>query len=208
MSGRALASGNVSHINSRNTHPVLMANFQFTGSPPVYVHSGLGNIIYDGNTYLGVGSLGGVDGLEETEALVPAPVRVSLSGLDPAFFAEALNAANYGDKATLYIGYRNDDGTLVDEPWIFYRGRIEHSRVIKGVENVVVMTIQHELAVLNKKTGTKFTDEEQQRRYPGDTAFQFVQDMATIQLKWGRSGAGAGNRRERGPAPGGDWNIP
>lgn len=188
MTGRAFASGNVTHINSRNTHAVLLAKFLFTGSAPVYVHSGLGTIAFEGNNYLGVGDLGGIEGLEETEALIPAPVRVSLNALNSTFFTEALNAANYGDKVTLYIAYKNDNGTLVDEPWIFYRGRVETSRIVKGAENLAVFTIQHELAVLGKKTGAKYTDEEQQRRYPGDTAFSHITQMDSISLLWGRRG--------------------
>lgn len=204
---RAMASGNVAHINSRQTHPVMMANFQFTGSGPVYVHSGLGTITYDGNNYVGVGNYGGVEGLEETEALVPAPVRLSLSGLTSEFFTEALNAANYGDRVTLYVGYRDDVGQLIDEPWIFYRGRVVSSQLTKGSENRVIITIQHVLAILRKKTNTRYTDEEQQRRYPGDNAFKHVEKVADITLNWGRRGARV-NNNDRIPGPGDNWEIP
>lgn len=196
---RQLSGTNVAHINSRHTHPVLMAKLLF--STPVYVHSGLGIITFETNDYLGVGTLGGVAGLEETEALVPAAIVLSLDGLNSDVFDEALNSANYGDKVTLNIAYRNDDGTLIDDPWIFYRGRVENSRLTRGSNNSVAVTIQHELAVLNKRTNTKFTDEEQQRRFTGDTAFKRVEQMETVQLTWGRRDERIGGDRDGIPGP-------
>lgn len=198
---RAMASGNIAHINSRRTHPVMMGKFLFSGSGPVYVHTGLGTIPYEGNDYLGVGSYGRIEGLEETQALVPAPVRISLSAFPSEFFNEALNSAAYGDKVTLYVAYRNDDGSLIDDPWIFYRGRIESSRVSKGSENTVHLVIQHSLSILKRKTGTRYTHEEQNRRFPGDNAFRHIEKMEDIQLLWGRSRSGAGGGG--GQTPGG-----
>lgn len=195
---RTLATGNVTHIDSRHTHPVAMAKMLF--DTPIYLHSGLGTISYEGNDYLGVGEFGGVSSVEETEAVVPSSIVLQLSGLSSSLFAEALNASNYGDKVTLYVAYRNDDGTLVDDPWVFYRGRVESANLTRGADNSIRITVQHDLAVLNQQTGTKFTDEEQQKRYSGDTAFSRVQQMQLVQLIWGVSGVtGQGDRG--GPNP-------
>lgn len=185
MAARTIASLNTAHIDTRHTHPVIMGKFLFT--VPVYAHSGLGIINFEGNDYLGVGRVAGLEGLEESTAIVPTAVTVQLDGLSSDFFDEALNSANYGDKVTLYLGYRNDDGTLIDEPWILYRGRVESPRLRRGAENTISFTIQHELAVLKKTIGTKFSDEEQQRRYPGDTAFARIEQMSTVELIWGRA---------------------
>jgi hypothetical protein len=177
---------------------------KFLFDVPVYVHSGLGTITFESDAYLGVGALGGIDGLEETEALIPAPISLSLDGLKSEFFDEALNAANYGDKTTLYWGYRDDPGDLIDEPWVMYRGRVETSKVVRGLQNTVRIVVQHELAVLNKKTNTKYTNEEQQRRYPGDNAFARIEQMSTVQLSWGRNDEfQGGGGRPVGPGPGG-----
>lgn len=202
---RSLSTGNITHIDGRNTHPVVLVKFLF--DTPVFVHSGLGNISFEGDTYLGVGALGGISGLEETEALIPAPISLSLDGLSTDFFDEALNAANYGDKVTLFLGYRDDTGVLIDEPWVMYRGRVETSKVVRGSEvNIVLITVQHELAALNKRTNTKYTNEEQQRRYPSDNAFNRVEQMSTIQLTWGRrdqfQGGGGRGGGAVGPIPG------
>ncbi len=196
---RSLASGNVTHINTRDTHPVAMARMLF--DTPVYLHSGLGTIPYDGNDYLGVGRLGGISGAEETEAIVPSQITLQLDGLTSDLFDEALNAANYGDKVTLFVGYRDDDGDLIDTPWVFYRGRVEKSGLVRGNDNSIRIVIQHELAVLNQQIGTKYTDEEQQRRYPGDTAFSRVDQVEVMQLTWGNKVVYVGAPTFRPPGP-------
>jgi hypothetical protein len=187
MAGRALDAATMSHIDTGHTHPTLMAKMMF--DTPSYAHTGLGNIIYDGNTYLGLGKVAGVAGLEESESLVPAAIRLSLNGLDPDLLAEVLDSSTFGSRITLMIGYRQDDGLLVPSttPWIFYKGRVENADSTRGKNNSISITIQHDLAVLSRKVGSKYTNEEQQRRYPGDTAFQHIEKMATItkQLNWG-----------------------
>jgi hypothetical protein len=209
---RSLGATNLSHIDSGHTHPVLMGKFLFDGGA-VYAHTGLGTIVFESNNYLGVGSLAGLSGLEETESIVPAPVKVQLNGLDSALTLEALDAANYGAKVTLYIGYRNDDGTLIADPWVFYKGRVENSNLIRGVANSINVTIQHDLAILNRNIGTKYTDEEQQRRYSGDLAFETVDQTAVVaqDLFWGRStgigSGGSGAEDPRVPPRGGDTEL-
>jgi hypothetical protein len=193
MTSRTLAAANVTQIDSRQTHPVAMAKMEF--SVPIYLHSGLGTILWDGDNYLGVGTYGGVSGVEETEAIVPSAITLQLSGLSQDLFDEALNSSNYGDLVTLFVGYRDDDGSLVADPYVFYKGHVEKSGLQIGDENSVNVIIQHELAVLRESIGTKFTDEDQQRKFPGDTAFSRVEQVELVKLDWGsrpNSGSGGG----------------
>lgn len=181
---RSLAAATKTHVEGTHVHPVIMARIDF--ATPVYVHTGLGTINFESNDYLGVGTLGGLSGLAETESLVPSPVTMSLSGLDTNLFTEALDAASYGDRVFLHIAYRNDDGSVIGTPWNFYKGRVEHSNLDRGREgNTVSIVVQHALAILNKSIGTRYTDESQQKKYPGDLAFNFVHTMPGLQLTWG-----------------------
>lgn len=184
--GRSLNATNVSHIDSGHTHPVLMGKFEF--DTPVYAHTGLGTINWGGNDYLGVGDLSGFSGTEESETIVPNAVRVQLNGLDAGLLADSLDSTTYGSRVTLYVGYRNDDGSLIADPWIFYKGLLENSNLVRGSENSINLVVQHVLAVLKRSVGRKYTDEEQQKEYPGDTAFNKVQQMETVakDLLWGR----------------------
>jgi hypothetical protein len=152
---------------------------------PVYAHSGIGTIIYDGNSYLGVGALGAVSDADESEDLAPSPLTLTLSGVDAALVSEALDSATYGDVVTIYEGYRQDDGTLVDDPWVVWKGTYEYGSVSLDKDSSVSNIIKHDLAALSEKDGGRFTDEDQQVRYTGDIGFQYITDSAGVKLIWG-----------------------
>jgi hypothetical protein len=196
---RGLSSANQTEIGAAHLHEVVLVKLEF--DTPVYVHSGIGTITYDSNDYLGVGDFGGVSETRESESLGPAPITLQLSGVDSSLIGEALDSGNYGDVVTIYVGYRQDDGTLVADPWVVWKGWYENSAIQLGTEdNVIAITCQHDLAVLEEADGGKFTDEDQKRRFSGDTGFEYVHEMRDIKLNWG-GGVVTGNLRRRSKRP-------
>jgi len=173
---------NIAEVDADHLHEVLMVKLEF--DTPVYVHSGIGIITFESNDYLGIGAFGAVSQARESDVLTPSPVTLQLSGVDTTQIAEALNAGTYGDVVTMYEGYRQDDGTLVDDPWLFFRGWYEYGTVILGAENTISIRVQHALSILNEKKGTRFTDEDQFRVYAADVGFQYIHTMATLKLFW------------------------
>lgn len=184
-------------------HEVVMVKMEF--DTPVYAHSGYGTITFDGNDYAGVGQLGSVSDTRESEVLGPTPMQLGLSGVDSSLIAEALTSGRYGDAITVYIGYRQDDGTLVQAPWIAWKGTFEYATLTAGEDNSINITCQHDLAILEESESSRYTDEDQQRRYSGDTGFEYVARIATQKLVWGGgpvvtgSGGGGGGGTNRPP---------
>ena len=180
---RDISATNLAEINASHIQPVTMVNLGF--DTPVYVHSGIGTITYDGNDYLGVGQLGAVGNMGESEDLTPSPLSLTLSGVDSSLVSEALDSGNYGDVVTIYEGYRQDDGTLVDDPWVVWKGAYEFSSVSLDKSSIISVTIKHDLSALSEKDGGRYSDEDQQVRFSGDVGFQFVADTSGIKLHWG-----------------------
>jgi len=188
---RGLSATNQTEIAKASLQPILMAKLEF--GTPVYVHTGIGTITFDGNDYLGVGDFGGASDVRETEVLGPSPLTLSLSGIDSSLVTEALDSGAYGDVITLYEGYKQDDGTLVADPWIVWKGWFEYSQLQRGGENTVSIICTHDLAVLEEKDGRRFTDEDQQDEFSGDLGFEFVHDSVGKKLSWGARIASAGS---------------
>ena len=152
-----------------------------------------------GNTYLGVGDFGSISEARESEALSPASINLSLSGIDSNLITEAQEAGRYRDAVTIYEGYRQDDGTLVDDPWIVWKGWFEYAGITVGEDSSVSLTCHHDLSVLTDKDGTRFSDEDQLQRYSGDRFLQFVTDQHGLKLVWG--GTRVRDRSGADPAP-------
>jgi hypothetical protein len=200
---RTLSSANLTEIAADHLHVVILVKFLF--DTPAYVHSGIGSITYDGNTYTGVGDLGSIDSVGESEDLRPMNVRLSMSGVSSQYITEALDSGNYGDVITIYKGYRQDDGTLVDDPWILWSGTYEHAQILEDDTATVTITAVHDLAILDEADGSRFTDEDQKQRYASDNGFEYVHLQAEMKLMWGGrptqpsglgTGAGSSNGRE------------
>lgn len=197
---RGLSANNLAEISAAHLTPVALVKFEF--DTPVYVHSGIGTITYDGNAYTGVGTFGNVSQARESELLSPAPLTFSIAATEAALVAEALDAGNFRDKVTLYIGYRQDDGTLVADPWVAWSGFYDSAQVsIDADVSSIAITAQHDLTELSEKHGGRYSDEDQQNNYAGDLGLEYVVDMAYVNLAWGKpvlsSGSTGGTRRDR-----------
>ena len=175
----ATATSNSLSLSKGAVEPGLVANGNEIKAAKGAVESAAGI------AWLGVGGLGGVTNPTETEALRPTSLTLTLSGVDSTYITEALTAGNYGDTVTIYEGYRNDDGTLKDDPWIVWKGFYEFGSIVQDESSTVQITLQHDLAVLEEINGGRYTDEDQQKRFSGDDAFKYISNMATIQLEWG-----------------------
>ncbi len=197
---RDISATNLAEINAAHLHEVLLVKLGF--GTPVYAHSGVGTITYDSNDYLGVGDFGSIGSPTETEQLRPASLSLVLSGVDSGLITEALDSGAYGDAVTIYMGYRQDDGTLVADPWIIWKGKLEFAAIRQGDDNTVTLTCQHDLAVLDESDGSRFTDEDQQVRFPNDTGFQYVTDMPGLKLWWAGRPVISGSDGGAVPPPG------
>lgn len=198
---RGLSATNLAQVNASHLHEVTLVKLGF--DTPVYVHSGVGTIVYDSNSYLGVGGFGGVSDARESDVLGPHPITLTLSGIDTNLVAEALTTGNFMDTVTIYVGYRQDDGTLVDDPWIAWRGHYESASLETGERSSVSITCQHDLAVLGEKSGDRYNDEDQQSKYSGDLGLEYITEMANIKLNIGGqviSGQSRLTPERRGPA--------
>ena len=191
---RSVSSTNLTEINASHLHEVVLVKMEF--DTPAYAHSGIGTISYDGNDYLGVGDFGSISNTTESEQLRPNSLTLQLSGVDSTLLTEALDSGNYGDVVTLYVGYRQDDGTLVDDPWLLWRGTFDYASISRGADNVVSIVVQHDLAVLDEVNGGRYTDEDQQSKFTGDVGLEFIADMANLTLVWGGGRVGGGRERD------------
>src|SRR4051812_20111115 len=86
--------------------PLILVKMQFD-SGDVLVHSSLGNIDFNSQTYLGVGIFGQISAAEENSDLSRSPVTLTLSNIDGTMGAVVLNENYKGRMATIYLGYRD-----------------------------------------------------------------------------------------------------
>ena len=67
------------------------------------IWSGYGEITFGGNTYLGVGTLGSISSISETQEIAATGIRFGLSGIPSDILAVALTEPYQGRSAKIYL---------------------------------------------------------------------------------------------------------
>jgi hypothetical protein len=138
-------------------------------------------------TYRGIGELGTIDNVRETSQLVPEKVQLTLAGVDNALLQTTLGENYQGRSATIYVGYLNDGGDLVDTPHLLWEGGMS-VMTIKADVNVsnIPMVCENRLIFWNKAPGWLYTTEHQQALMgSGDNFFDQLAAIQNRQVKWG-----------------------
>lgn len=162
---------------------VLAAQIQFE-SGTVYVHSGTGTIVIAGYVYYGMGKLGSVDDVGETNNTSPAQVRMTLSGLDMSLFATTLNERCVGRPAEIYIVALDDTG-VVQVADLLFKGKVSSTGATAGENNALQYTLSNVFEDWQRPFPDRFTDESHQAAEPGDRIFRYVAQMSERSIYWG-----------------------
>ncbi|RCX01880.1 MULTISPECIES: hypothetical protein [Kosakonia] len=162
---------------------VIAANIQFE-SGSVYVHSGTGTIVLNGFVYYGMGKMGAVDDVGETNSTSPAQLKLTLSGLDLSLFATTLNERCVGRQANIYLVVMDDSGVVRAADMIF-QGKVSSTGATAGETNALQYTVSNIFEDWQRPFPDRYTDESHQATQPGDRIFRYVAQMAERSIYWG-----------------------
>lgn len=162
---------------------VLAANVQFE-SGIAYVHSGTGTLVLGGYVYYGMGTMGAIDDVNETNTTSPTQLRMTLSGLDMSLFARTLNERCVGKPAELYLVAMDDNG-VVQVADLIFKGRVSGTGATSGENNALQYTVSNIFEDWQRPFPDRYTDESHQASQPGDRIFRYVAQMAERSIYWG-----------------------
>lgn len=183
---RELTTGTNAQLTASTVSPVLFAELVFS-SGTVRVWSGYGTLIWNGNNWIGTGALGGVSPVEEAADLQATNLTFTLNGIPSSYLSLVLADSYQGKSATLWLGFLASDGSVVSDPVQLFSGRLDAAKISEAGETCsIAINAESELADLRRSRETRYTDAEQQRRFPGDLGLQYIAQAATQEMNWGR----------------------
>ena len=178
-----LAPAIVTEVTGNHAHISYLVEFDL--DEPARFHSGILDFDWNGDTYIAVGGLGAVSSIQNRALTVPSPVTFTLGGLHTRTMDAAADAAKFGSVVKLWRLFRDDAGQKIAEPVLRWSGTVDHASTVHGDQTAVSIVCTSGLAVLDQKLGGRFTAEDQERRFSGDTYFRYLQDMKTKVIQWG-----------------------
>lgn len=171
----------------------------------VRVFNGVGTLVFNGNTYSGIGQYGSIGTIGESVTFRPAnPVVLTLSGLPdgmmPLLADAAANRADfYGRSCRIDIAFFDSNRKILTPiENAVWEGRMDSITVSRG-DNTLQLSCEDRMVIWDKTVGYLFTNEYQALLYPGDTFFDQVPFLVNQQITWGGTtpsmGSGGGGPR-------------
>lgn len=166
-------------------YPFFAVDLDFD-TAPLYVWSGYGDLVIGAKTYIGVGSLMSVSAIQETTEIDAKNASLSLSGIPTAFLSLALQEQYSGRECRIYFGVTDSPSDYVE----IFSGEMDQMTIEESGETCMIQVSAESIMVkLERAVVRRFTNADQQARYPGDLGFEFVAALQGLDLVWGRKSA-------------------
>jgi hypothetical protein len=155
-------------------------------SDPVYLCSAGYNIVWDSKTWFGVGQLGTIDEVVDNISGEVVGLSFTLSGIPSINLSYALLEPYQGRQCNVYIGFLAlPNHTLIIDPVLEWSGNLDQM-LLQDNDNtgLIKVTAENELIDFSRPRPIMWTNEEQQKRYPGDKGLEYSAQMAERPLTW------------------------
>jgi hypothetical protein len=196
MTDRTLTAGVVTETEAEEYTSAGFVLLDFD-TDPVYVWTGTRSITTtlpteSSHTYLGIGTLGSIDGISESADRSVNGVKMTLSGIGNDLLANALGQNYQGRTAKIWIVYFDANEDIVPDPLLLFGGQMDVMSLIDGdSEGAITLSCESRDAALKRTSESLLTAEEQKRVYPNDKGLDFVQELQGKPLTWGEKGGAA-----------------
>lgn len=153
-------------------------------SAPVRVHTGVGEVVINSQLYLGLGSLGSISPSKADGGTSPKDITLSLSLIDSAMLALALNERMVGSRVNIVMFTYGADGQ-VKSTAVAFAGKITSVSAVTGDENTVNYSCANELEGWQQISSWRLTEDSHLLRNPGDHGLRYVGQTSERTIYWG-----------------------
>ena len=184
---RGMTADLATALDASHVEPVFLAKFEFPGGD-VRFWSGRGNLTFDSEIYTGLGDLENIQFPEESSDGSASGVAFVLSGI-PSTTTSLAVTENYKNRpCTVWIGALDSGGSLIVDPYIMFAGLMDVITMADDGETATIQLKAEGFAYGAGPSLRRYTDEDQQREFPGDLGLEFIAGLSDKQIFWGHRG--------------------
>ncbi|RYG16305.1 hypothetical protein EON82_25170 [bacterium] len=172
-------------IKTREITPALFVYLDVLGDP-LHAWTGLGPVEWNGHTWLGLGSLAGVEPIEEYSDVRAGSLKLTLSPVpDSVFATNNLAEITYKRRtAEIYLALFDGDSRNLVGVEMLMRGSMDTLQLSRAPEaSTIKLAVVNELARLRDSWGSLYTDAHQRAVHPTDTGLRFVASLQDVTIK-------------------------
>jgi hypothetical protein len=206
---RTLTAEALSELSGSVIGTVLFIEAEFSGGP-VRFWSGPGPLTWDGKLWTGSGKLLSISEITETGGVEATGLTLTLSGVPSDLIAIAYGEFVQGRPCRVWQGFLTASNEVIASPHLVTQGRMDTvADRDDGAFATISVTVESNLTDLQRLRVRRFTDQDQQRFFPGDRGLEYVARLQNQEIPWGRAGgASSGSGQQGGPSGQGGQNRP
>lgn len=206
---RELTQSIIDNLEAAEVQPLFAVELYFD-TQTLYMWTGIGDLVFNGITYIGTGQFLEISELRETAEISAKGATVSLSGIPSNLISLAISEPYQGRKCKILFGLIDanrqflkledgsfllaEDGSRIDvsqgavSPVVeVFNGYIDQMVINEGADTSnITISVESRLIDLERARIFRFNDQNQKARYPTDRGFEFVEDLQDKQFNWGR----------------------
>ena len=206
MATRDVTGAVLSSLEDSVVFPFFAVELLFD-TAPIRLWTGSGTLVYDGNSWIGTGSLLNISSVEETSEIAVRGATLTLSGMNSEVISLALQSPYQGRVCNLYFGMFAqgsllqedgnyillEDGTRINlenqETGLtqIFSGYMDEMNIEEGPDfGVIELRVENKLIDLERARVRRFSSGYQKTRFPNDLGLDFVESLQDKDIVWGR----------------------
>ena len=169
--------------------PLVLVHLDFPGpGGQVRVWNGIGDLSWDSQTWKGLGSLGNIGDITETEEIRSNNLTLTLSGVPSDSLRDFLSTRYHNRHAKVYVGAFSA-GSIVADPVLMYNALMDTAAIDEsGETSSITLSCENRLIDLNRPRNRRRTHQDQRIEYHDDTGLEYTAGLVAAELYWGRPG--------------------
>jgi hypothetical protein len=182
---RGLSTDSINALTASVVRPAFLIEASFD-SGTLRMWNGSYTLSYDGNDWLGAGTLLAVGDVGDSSDTQATNFTASITGVPLEMLAIALGENYQGREIKLILATLDDSGKVIDAftPFI---GKMDVMTIQEEATTATIaISCESEFIRMLKPKVRRLTSAHQKARYSGDKFFDYVPSLANKTFEWGR----------------------
>ena len=131
---------------------------------------------WNGHNWIGFGQIVSIEPITETDTMAATGYKISITLTSSALIALALSENVQGDACTIWLGLYDQAGTMIGTPIKLDEGVCDQVEINDSRDSCVFsLSIESEIADFDRPNTFRYSNADQQTRYPGDKFFEYAE---------------------------------
>lgn len=189
---RNIHADTIAKVQENDIIPYFMALVD-TNAGEVLVWNGYGDYISSvsgsSKTYIGVGEMGMLSSIQESQNLAARGLTLTLSGIPSTRISQALTELEQGRLVRVFMGFfAPSTRVAINSEFEIFTGVTDIPTINEGGDTAIIsITAENKLYDLERTRIRRYTQEDQARDDITDLGFEFVPKLQDLEILFGSS---------------------